>query len=215
MANHKYRVKLVTKGACDVEVSRLDIDRDEIDNITSEEVWDLLYDSEYILNCGLGDEWSGSFELTVYDENDKIVYESTDFNDFEIITEDVFEDVDDSNFAISKNTEAKLKARWENEKNDIEPGLYIAAWHEMKWQEFTFEMEDEEFDPSKLFFINNASVEGLVYDYMTDPWHILYGNEFVAADYCNDSEDEYGTRFFIVEKNAQYGWWEVIREIED
>jgi hypothetical protein len=214
MANHKYRVKLVTKGACDVEVSRLDINKNEIDNISSEEVEDLLYDGDYILNCGLGNEWNERLELTVYDENDEVVYETNDFRCFEFITEDVFEDADNPNFAILKNVEAKLKVEWENEKNDIEPGLYIAAWHDMKWQEFTFEVEDEEFDPSKLFFINNASVEGLVYDYMTDPWHILYGNEFVATDYCNDSEDEYGTRFFIVEKNAQYGWWEVIREIE-
>jgi hypothetical protein len=58
MAKRKYRIELTTKGGGDVEVSRLDIDRDGIDNITSEEVWDLLYDSEYILNCGLGDEWS-------------------------------------------------------------------------------------------------------------------------------------------------------------
>jgi hypothetical protein len=214
MANHKYRVKLVTKGACDVEVSRLDINKNEIDNISSEEVEDLLYDGDYILNCGLGNEWNERLELTVYDENDEVVYETNDFRCFEFITEDVFEDADNPNFAILKNVEAKLKVEWENEKNDIEPGLYIAAWHDMKWQEFTFEVEDEEFDPSKLFFINNASVEGLVYDYMTDPWHILYGNEFVATDYCNDSEDEYGTRFFIVEKNAEYGWWEVIREIE-
>jgi hypothetical protein len=193
----------------------LDINKNEIDNISSEEVEDLLYDGDYILNCGLGNEWNERLELTVYDENDEVVYETNDFRCFEFITEDVFEDADNPNFAILKNVEAKLKVEWENEKNDIEPGLYIAAWHDMKWQEFTFEVEDEVFDPSKLLFINNASVEGLVYDYMTDPWHILYGNEFVATDYCNDSEDEYGTRFFIVEKNAQYGWWEVIREIED
>lgn len=192
----KFRVEILTKGGFDIEVSKIDLKDIDIDNLSYDEAYDLLYDSEYIQNCGLGDEWNGHFSLTVYDENENVIYESDDFQNFTFISS---EDGIMENELLKPHLSTLVEC-WNKEDNYIEPGNYIAGVHEMKWQEFSFVVEDESFDPEKLFFISNKESEGLPFDYMSDPGHIFYDNHFVKVEYCNDSEDEYGTTFYIVKR---------------
>ena len=76
---------------------------------------------------------------------------------------------------------------------------------------FNFVVEDEKFDPSKLLFVSNRKLKGLFYDYMSDPYHVFYGDKFVEAEE-NEDYSEYGYTDFIMEKTEK-GWWEEIREI--
>ena len=169
---------------------------------------------DYILNCGLGDEWSGHFSLKVYDETDNVVYETDDYSAIRFVTSS--DDLaNDDEFASKDNLPSiiqKLEKSWAAESDAMEPGLYVAGFHEMKWLEYSFTFEDYEFDAAKLFFVSNREVEGMAYDYMTDLGHLFYGDDFLKPECCQDSEDEYGTTFSLLEKNDQ-GYWEEIREI--
>ena len=102
----------------------------------------------------------------------------------------------------------------ENESEYITYGSYLTVRHEDKWVYFKFNFEDEAFDPSKLFFIVNNQLVGLVYDIMTDPKHIFYDNKFVDAEDDTDWLDEYGHVFVIMEK-VEAGWWNEIKELEE
>ena len=209
MNKQKFRVQLTTKGGYDIEIAQLDLENVVIEDLSSSDAWDLLYDGEYILNCGLGDEWCGQFTIEVYDENDNLVYENDDFSNFNFISS---EDVVLENPSIKPHLQTFLNL-WKSEDDSVEPGTYIAGLHEMKWQEFSFVVEDTTFDPEKLYFIHNKTAEGLIYDYMTDPWHIFYDDKFVKAEYCMDSEDEYGTNFHIVKR--ENGCFEFLHSLDD
>lgn len=214
MEKHKYRIELVTKGALDIEVAQICEEECDVENISSDEVWDLLGYGDYILNCGLGDEWSGHFSLKVYDETDNVVYETDDYSAIRFVTSS--DDLaNDDEFASKDNLPSiiqKLEKSWAAESDAMEPGLYVAGFHEMKWLEYSFTFEDYEFDVAKLFFVSNREVEGMAYDHMTDLGHLFYGDDVLKPECCQDSEDEYGTYFSLLEKNDQ-GYWEEIREI--
>lgn len=224
MAKRQFRVKITTKGSFEVEVASVDTDEYNVDEITTSDAQDLLDNSEYIVNGGLGlewgredYEWKGPFELTVYDENDEEVFKSKNFSDFLFVScaENFLEEIDEEEYAQNvdlQNTVAEWEKRWRAERKSIKAGTYIAAFHEMKWMTYTFVVEDEEFAPDKLLFLLNKAVEGLAFDYMTDPDHIVYDGGFVEAEDSNDVIEEYGTSFYIVKKWEDADW-ENIREI--
>ena len=218
MAKKQFRVELTTKGAYDVEVAPIDVDEYDIDKLSLADARDLLDDSDYIVNCGLGDEWEGQFNLKVFDENEELVYESNKFSDFNFVTyaQNFIDDIGEEEYAKNTNWQnavAIWEQRWKGERSAIEAGTYIAAFHQMKWMTYGFVVEDEEFNPEKLLFLLNKSVEGLLFDYMSDPDHIFYNDSFVDVEDCNDIIDEYGTIYYIVKKWKDADW-EHIREIE-
>lgn len=214
MEKHKYRIVLITKGALDIEVAQICEEECDVENMSTDETMDMLYYGDYILNCGLGDEWSGHFSLTVYDETDNVVYETEDYNSIRFVaSSDDLADYDE--FASKDNLPSiiqKLEKCWAAESDTMEQGLYVAGFHEMKWLEYSFTFEDYEFDAAKLFFVSNREVEGMAYDYMTDPGHLFYGDDFLKPECCQDSEDEYGTNYSLLEKSGK-GYWEEIRGI--
>ena len=150
--------------------------------------------------------------MKVFDESDNVVYESGDFSKFLFVTD--AERTEDEDFPSTvdpkKATEEWVK-RWAEDGVGQEPGTYAVRRHENKWLSFSFIVEDEEFDPSKLLFVSNKEQKGLVYDYMTDPDHVFYEDKFVEAEVDEDYE-EYGYEQFIMEKTED-GSWEVIRKV--
>ncbi len=207
MARKQYRVEVDTKGAFEVEVASVDSEIYNVDEISSDDINNLMGESEYIVDCGLGDEWCGTFEMTVYNENDEVVFERENFSDFMFIVDsDATEDADFPSVIDKKNAMTMWEKRWTEEGNGQEPGVYAVRRHEIKWLSFGFIVEDEKFDPSKLMFVANKKLNGLVYDYMTDPGHVYYDNKFVDVR-VDEEYDEYGFQDLIMVKTEE-GWWE-------
>jgi len=213
MAKKQFRVDITTKGSFEVEVAPIDTDEYEIDSISPDDFEDLIYDSDYICMCALGDEWEGQFNLKVCDENNEEVFESDDFTEFLFICEtEQTEDEDFPSCFDKKKVAEELEKRWSKDaENNIATGIYAVRRHEIKWITFNFVIEDEKFDPKKLLFVANNKLSGLVYDEMTDPNHIFYENKFVESE-IDEDYDEYGSYDFIMEKNEN--WWKEIREID-
>jgi len=214
MAKKQFRVEITTKGSFEVEVAPIDTDEYDVDEITSDDFDDFMDYSDYICNCALGDEWEGRFEMKVFDESDNVVYESGDFSEFLFVTEAEQAEYEDFPSTIdSKKAAEEWEKRWTEEGTGQAPGTYAVCRHEIKWLTFSFGVEDDKFDPTKLLFISNRKLEGLVYDYMTDPYHVFYDDKFVDAEIFDDSYEEYGGHYFIMEKSED-GWWEEIREVD-
>ena len=55
-------------------------------------------------------------------------------------------------------------------------------------------------------FVANKKLNGLVYDYMTDPGHVFYDDKFVDVNFDEEYE-EYGYDDCIMEKTED-GLWE-------
>ena len=212
MKKKQFRVEITTKGLFDVEAASIDTEEYNIDEITSDDFDDFIYDSDYICNFALGDEWQGQFKMKVFDENDNMVYENDDISEFLIVTdaEDTEHELFPSTIDPKKAAEEWVK-RWKEDGIGEAPGIYAVRRHEIKWLSFEFIVEDEKFYPSKLLFVSNRKIEGLVYDNMTDPYHLFYEDKFVETE-VDDDYDEYGSTDLIMEKTEK-GWWEVIHEI--
>lgn len=207
MAKKQFRVEINTKGSFEIEVAAVDSKEYNVDEISADDFEEILQDGEYIVNCGLGDEWCGTFEMTVSDENGDVVFESENFSDFRFVVEsDVTEDEDFPTTVDPKNATTVWENRWAEDGNGQEPGIYAVRRHEIKWLSLNFVVEDEKFDPSKLMFVSNRKLRGLFYDYMTDPGYVFYGDKFVNVDFDEEYE-EYGYDDCIMEKTED-GWWE-------
>lgn len=216
MEKKQFRVEITTKGSYEVEVTPIDTDEYDVNEITSDDFDDFRAFSDYICNCALGDEWTGPFEMKVFDENGNVVYESEDFGDFLFISDSEDIENDDLGFPSTidpKKATEEWEKRWNEDGIGEEPGIYAVCPHEIKWLTFSFNVEDEEFDPSKLLFVTNRKLDGLVYDSMTDPFHVFYNDKFVDAEIDDDSYEEYGSENYIMEK-CKEGWWKKIREVD-
>jgi hypothetical protein len=213
MAKNQFRVEITTKGSFEVEVASIDTDEYNVDEITSDDFDDFMYDSDYICTCALGDEWEGQFEMKVFDKSDNVVYENNLFSEFLFVTDS--EQTEDEDFPSTVNPKKAVEEwekRWAEDGGGQEPGTFAVRRHEIKWLSFNFVVEDEKFDPGKLLFVANRKLEGLVYDYMTDPYHVFYEDKFVEAEIDDDYYEEYGYSDFIMEKTED-GYWEEIQEI--
>lgn len=215
MEKKQFRVEIITKGSFDVEIAPVDTNEYSVEEIQADDFYeDFMNYSDYIVNCGLGDEWSGQFEMKVYDENDNVVFECDDFSEIPFIVESEQAEEEDFPSTIDPmKAVQEWEKRWEKEGITEKPGIYAVSRHEIKWLTFVFVVEDERFDPTKLLFVSNRKLEGLVYDYMTDPGHIFYDDRFVETEIDDDSLEEYGHRFYIMKKHEE-GWWEEIREVD-
>lgn len=205
-----FRVELKTKYAFDTEISKINLEDIDVDNLSKSQIFDLLDDSEYIQYCGLGDEWDGQFSLKVYDENKKVIYKNDDFEDFNSFINSERDVTDDNDLALVKPYLPTIVERWKHE--NVEPGEYIVAMHQMKVQKYSFIIEAESFDSNKLFFIGNQMMQGLTYDYMSDPNHIFYDGKFLIPEPLCDCEDVYGTRYYLAKREE--GWFEILSEID-
>lgn len=216
MAKRQFTVEFTTKGAFDIEIFSLDTESLDINALSSDDMEDIMYGSDYLAVSALGDAWEGPFSLKVYDENRNVVYQSEDFCDFRFITaeEDVLDEEDPSQNAGLQIAAKEWEKRWATERDAVAPGIYAVGRHEMKWRTYRFFVEDEKFCPEKLFFVDDKRLEGIVYDYMTEPGHIFYDDRFVETEDCDDCSYEYGTYFYIMER-CEDGFWKEIREIED
>ena len=205
-----FRVEVTTKGTFEVQVAPVDTDKYDIEEIDFNEFNDILDCSDYLVTGGMGDEWEGKFEMSVYDENENVVYESNDFTDFKFITSE--DDEDDLSEHAKQEIEKRIKSDIEQRK-DV--GMYAVRAEELKWFGFTFTVEDEEFNPDKLAFVADMKLEGLVYDCMTRPDHILYGDNFVDVE-CDEDYDNYGYQDSIYEmmKFQSGGYFEKVKDIE-
>ena len=211
MTRKQFRVEITTKGSFEVEVASIDTDEYNIDEITSDDFDDFMDNSDYICNCAFGNQWKGQFEMKVYDESDNVVYESGDFSEFLFVTNAWTVDEDFPSTVNPKKAAEEWVKRWAEDGDGQKPGTYAVRRHVIKWLSFSFSVEDEKFDPSKLLFVANKKLKGLVYYYMTDPYHIFYEDKFAEAE-VDEDYDEYGYKDFIMKK-SENGWWEEIREI--
>lgn len=218
MTKKRLTVELITKGAFNVEIKPIDADELDLDEMTAEDADRYLSGSDYITCGAFSEDYKLPFSLVVYDENEDEVFKSEDSYDFKFVNdaESILEDEEFISNADLTKVMQEWEKRWEKERNAVRTGIYVVGWHEMRWLTYRFVIEDEVFDPSKLFFVSDKRLDGLVYDEMTEPNHIFYDDHFVEAVDCNEDIlfNEYGTYFHIM-KRCEEGYWDDLREIEN
>lgn len=215
---HTFKLLFTTKGGCGVEIAPIDTEEYNVDDIVYDDVSEIAYDSDYIANAAISKKFKGSFQIEVYDDEDKLVYANNKFNDFIFISNAKQFDTPEKIRASLTSEDScliKLKCenRWEEEKKSIELGDYLALCHGLKWITYTYTIKDTEFDPSKLLFVRNAALDGLISDFASDAKHIFYNNDYLEVSEEPDSWDEYGT-FISIERKAN-DKWEMLRDIEE
>lgn len=205
----QFNIELRTKGAFQIEIARLDIDDDfDPEDMDIEDAEDCLSDrGDYVLGCAIGEDFSGNFDLKVSD-GDEEVFSCNDFDKMGIrFEEDVVEDCGLAEEEV-KLLDEKLDRLWKK----YEPGMYLVAVHNMKWQSYSATVEDDEF--IRLDFIANGMFRGLLFDSYTDPDHLLFNGKLLSMTDNDADEDEYGTRYYLVELGED-GWWDIVKEFDD
>lgn len=215
MEKQRFTVELSTKGAFDIEIALIEDEEIDVDDLSFNDAEELLLSGEYLTSGAFSDDYPLPFRLVVYDENHREVFKRENVNDIHIIheAESVLDDDDITSNANLQTVLQEWEKCWEKEKEAVNPGIYVVAWDEMKWLTYRFIVEDDVFDPGKLFFVMDKKLEGLVYDDMTEPNHIFYDNKFVDVEDCNESSEEFGISIHIMER-CEEGYWDDIREVE-
>ena len=215
---HTFRMVFTTKGGCDIEIAPIDTEEYNIDDIVYDDVAEIAYDSDYIANGTIDKDFDGPFQIEVYDEEDKLVYANNKFDDFIFICNaNQFDNPENIRISLTSEDSCLIKLkcenRWEEERNNTEQGDYLVLCHDLKWITYTYAIKDREFDPSKLLFVRNADLDGLISDCTSDATHIFYNNDFLEVTEGPDCWDEYGTSISIKRKDNDR--WEMLRDIEE
>jgi hypothetical protein len=229
----KYTIKINTKGAPDIRCGMIDIAEgadaeevldcitsDDIDNWSDFEPHDGLesYISLEPIGCQcLGDEYNGLFELTVEDDEENVVFETDDFSDLTMVCPEYFLDGDYEEITegaddeLLQRMQKVMLEQYELDKKAIVEGYCVLAIHEMKWQYMEFEIEDDEFNPQKLFFLTNPKFECAAFDSYTDRYHLMYGDK-ILENLADEDGDEYCNTLYLAKRNKE--GFEIIRELD-
>ena len=215
MKKQLFTVELSTKGAFEVEIALIEDEEIEVETLSINDAEELLRNGKYLTSGAFSDDFPLPFRLVVYDENHREIFKRESVNDIHFVheAESVLDDDDFTSNANLQIVVQEWEKCWEKEREAVIPGIYVVAWHEMKWLTYRFVIEDDVFDPGKLFFVTDKKLEGLVYDDMTEPNHIFYDNKFVDVEDCSESSEEYGLSIHIMER-CEDGYWDDIREVE-
>ena len=202
MKKQLFTVELSTKGAFDVEIALIEDEEIEVETLSINDAEELLRNGKYLTSGAFSDDFPLPFRLVVYDENHREFFKRESVNDILFIheAESVLDDDDFTSNANLQIVVQEWEKCWEKERDAVIPGVYVVARHEMKWLTYRFVVEDDVFDPGKLFFVKDKKLEGLVYDDMTEPNHIFYDNKFVDVEDCSESSEEYGLSIHIMER---------------
>lgn len=232
----KYTIQLTTKGAYNIECGRIEIAEganvedvlnsityDDINNYTDFKSHDGLENYIELNDLGnqcMSDEYEDSFELKVLDEEENVIFTANNFYDCKMLTSDCFLDAIEDYYEnedeipdielLQRMQKVISKQYEEDKKRDFE-GYCVLVLTQMKSQTATFEIEDYEFDPNKLFFMENPCLRGAYMDYYTDQSHVMYGDE-ILEDPDPFYFYDYGVEGpYIAKRND--GWFEIIREL--
>lgn len=223
----KYTIQLITKYTMMPEIFPVDPNEYDVLELTEDDIPLLTEEPGDIPFCfGMMEEYGEIFKIVVKDENDNIVYESEEENDFDnfyhIIpsvwttyddgTEDWEEDEELEKIVDAKNDEIQ----WDT----WEAGYYLVKMTQEKWGEHIYEVElDEEFDIKKLQLAPIRGYHGLLDDSWTTPVMMMYGKQFLQYGDCDDDCDFYGDSWYLYRKNVDeydnhtHTWWEQINTL--
>lgn len=234
----KYTIKITTKGAHDIACCSIDFVEGAnvekaLDSITIDDVvnWDIephdgldsVSDLDYLGAQCMGDEFEGHFDLEVLDEDENVVFKGNhicdvrmvDPRDFLECIDDYYEDENERpDEELLQRMQKVMLEKYEEDKGDvkwIQDKYCVVVIDEMKWQEIEFEVEDDEFDPNKLLFINNIAMAYAYFDSYTDPNHVMYGDKILEMLETPDG-DSYGTTYYLAKRTEH--WFEIIRELD-
>ena len=189
MAN--YTVELTIKGATEVGLYLVDDEvqeaLDDIGGVEEADV-DFFEDNELyndygtiVMNdCELDD--SDTFSLEVKDEDDNVIYETTDPSSI-VRYPEYDEDVE----LPTPNFDFK----------GVKPGTYIVENNDLKWCTLTGEFEAEEFDPKKLSFHPSEVFDKMLCDEDVFLIELRYDNQ--KLDIEVDYNDCYGSDLHLLE----------------
>lgn len=224
----QFTIKITSKGAHAIEHFIIDTDEYDPEYITADDAeYIAQYESIYVCEAGLSDDWNGSFQLEVYDEKDELVYSTQDFNDIQKVSSMDYMEVvegmhEDGKIDLDEDMWAKVQKAIEDKEEDdksmIMTGPCILVIHEAKWRCAEYKIKDIEFDPNSLMFVLNPRLEAANFDYYTDENHVLYKDEFLCNINDDMGGDEYNHKYYVAEM-TKHGtsmtryWFENIKEL--
>lgn len=192
-----YTVELSIKGATEVRLYSVDDEVQEaLDDIGGVEEVDLdfledndLY-NEYgtivMDDCTLDD--SETFSLEVKDEDDNVIYETTDPGSIVRYPEYEYDEEKEEDVWLPTPS---------FEFKGVEPGTYLVENNDLKWCTLTGEFEADEFDPKKLSFHPSEIFDKILCDEDVFLSELRYDNQ--KLDIEVDYIDPYGSDFHLLE----------------
>ena len=212
MEKSKFRVELSVRGSYGFEVGWIDTDEYDVDSMTKDDARRI--DTEGVFSAGFSPEMDIDFELTVYDENDCIVYASDDAKEFPLVAS--IEDLKEIPFFEDKAEEIIQTCEYIKEKDIqwVAEGTYVVSLCEKKWMIYEFEICDENFDPGKLFFWPDFSAGRIMGGLVTTPSRIFYNDSFVEEEDITNTEESLGSTLALA-KVDDSGNWEVLNKFDD
>lgn len=214
-----FKVRIKVSESCWIKLPTIDTDEWNVDEISFDEADEniAVVVESYVSPIGIGNNWSDEFELKVYDDEDKLVYESNNFDDFKFITS--VNDLHDETFVTNadlNSVEQICEELWKQEDEEFNDGYSLLSCEIFNFDVFTFTVEDDEFDPSKLLFIKNSKVDGVWDEFMTDRNHVVYNDRLMKpeADWEGEGfENDCLCRYLCV-MNKSNGVWRPWRKLD-
>ena len=178
-------------------------------------------------------EWH-DFQINVYDENDNIVFSSDRYSDFRFVYDDVTKndykelatriDLDVAQYLIFAKKCGDLEriiGRGASLADYAYSQLFIMSASMNSGVTREFFVEDVEFDPRKLVFVENAALKGIGPNgnhAVTDFEHIMYYDKFLVPD-DDWSTNGYSTFDYIFElkhDSQKRQWqWKYIKDYDN
>lgn len=189
----KYTVELEIRGAIEVGLCSLDEDlKEELEDLGGIE----KVDSDFILDNDIfpdyvtvvmneGDFYdSETFSLEVKDENENVIYRTTDPKSiirYPYCNEETEEEIEAPNW--------KFKG--------VEPGTYIIENKDLKWCTLSGEFEADDFAPSKLSFHPSEFFDFILCEDDVFLQELRYDNQ--KLDIYAEDDDPYGSDYKCLE----------------
>lgn len=207
-------------NASAIEILKVNLDELNLDTLDEDEASELLGGNHFVSLTNIDiDKGDNNFELKVYDEDDKLIYESDDFSDLSFVYDGLWmapgnEEYEEDRWSQRSSTDWRTIKKiseelWKKEQAEFGEGYYLVGKYEHENdQTYTFTVEDDEFDPRKLVIISDKKLEGVEFEFSSDPNHILYGEKFVSVQLQEEEDVEYSYKEFSIMHRDADGSWE-------
>lgn len=181
--------------------------------------------------CGI--DWH-TFHIKVYDEDDNMVFSSDKYSDFRFVYDDVTKndynalatmiDMDVAQHLIfAKKCEdlEKVIGRGACLADNAYSQLFIMSANEYEKVAREFYVEDVEFDPRKLVFVENAALKGIGPNAkyaVSDSEHIMYYDKFLVPndDWSTSGCSSFDCVFELKHDSQKRQWrWQYIKDYEN
>lgn len=209
----KYKIDLGVRG---VGLQLLQLSKEDKDQLLNEELDEVYasyvskYDFEFTIENLYLASYADRYELTITDENDDVVYESQDFGELIVHSDNITKDEED---------EYKIKG-WSFE--GVSEDNYLVQIQTLKGIRYVGEFDlDEPFDESKLYVVPDSNIDDELMGDTVYPIDLYYQRgegadierDIIDLDLeCDGDIQDYNT--YLMSARDGNGWTDLKSEME-